>query len=84
MFSILLAKYDEITFTDNDIQYLKRGKVINEEKWEDYNTVSFKRGYKGNIIVTLLYSRTQLVAFFDDANVMGLRLRVRLIGNEKR
>ena len=32
----------------------------------------------------VLYSRTQLVAVFDDANVLELRLRVQLIGNEKR
>ena len=31
-----------------------------------------------------VYSRTQLVAAYDKANVLELRLRVRLIGNEKR
>ena len=31
-----------------------------------------------------LYSRTQLIAVFDKANVLELRLRVRLIGNENR
>ena len=33
---------------------------------------------------TPLYSRTQLIAVFDKVNVLELRLRVRLIGNENR
>ena len=32
----------------------------------------------------VLYSRTQLVDVSDDVNILKLRLRVRLIGNEKR
>ena len=32
----------------------------------------------------VLYSRTQLIAVSDNANVLKLRLRVRLIGTEKR
>ena len=35
-------------------------------------------------ILKYLYSRTQLIAVFDKANVLELRLRVRLIGNENR
>ena len=35
-------------------------------------------------VVAKLYSRTQLIAVFDKANVLELRLRVRLIGNENR
>ncbi|MBQ7562500.1 MAG: rubredoxin [Lachnospiraceae bacterium] len=31
-----------------------------------------------------VYSRTQLIAVSDNANVLKLRLRVRLIGTEKR
>ncbi|MBQ7563695.1 MAG: hypothetical protein IJT16_06870 [Lachnospiraceae bacterium] len=39
----------------------------------------------GNSIVNaVLYSRTQLIAVFDKVNVLELRLRVRLIGNENR
>ena len=33
---------------------------------------------------SLIYSRTQLIAVSDNANVLKLRLRVRLIGTEKR
>ena len=35
-------------------------------------------------IMERLYSRTQLIAVSDNANVLKLRLRVRLIGTEKR
>ena len=34
--------------------------------------------------IDALYSRTQLIAVSDNANVLKLRLRVRLIGTEKR
>lgn len=43
-----------MVFTEDYFQYLKMGKVIKQERWNDYNAASFRRGYKGNIIVTLL------------------------------
>ena len=44
--------------------------------------VSFQRPYPA--CFAALYSRTQLIAVFDKAYLLELRLRVRLIGNENR
>ena len=57
LFAIILifSRYDEIVFTDIEIRYMKRNKIIKAIKWENYNTVSFKRGYQGNVVVTLIY-----------------------------
>lgn len=51
---LMLLKWDEIVYTDDGIQYRKKGKEIKRIKWDDYDTVSFRRGYQGNVAITLM------------------------------
>ena len=51
---LIFLKWDEIVYTDDGIQYMKRDKKIRMIRWDDYDTVSIDRGYQGNIVVTLL------------------------------
>ena len=61
-------------------------KILTYYKEIDGCVFSFREGIAKpdpEIYQTLLYSRTQLIAVFDKVNVLKLRLRVWLIGNEK-
>ncbi|MCR4937146.1 MAG: hypothetical protein K5987_03195 [Lachnospiraceae bacterium] len=43
----------ETRFTDMEIQTIRRGRVINSVKWDDYHAAALKRGIYGNVTVTL-------------------------------
>ena len=43
----------ETRFTDMEIQTIRRGRVIDSVKWDDYRAAYLKRGIYGNVTVTL-------------------------------